>query len=119
MKIRACLCLIFFLSGIIFALPCAGAEDDSDRQTGSVTNNCNGEIIVTFISRAGDENDASLMPSQSTIVPRDTVEVKAELMDAIYGDETMSVAITMPDGSAHTLQSLPGSVRIPQSTDNA
>lgn len=82
-------------------------------QTGSVTNNCNGEVYLTFVSRTGQENSKTVMPGQSVPVPEDTIEVKAELLNDVYGDETTSVDITMPDGSSHMLQSLPGSARIP------
>ncbi len=112
MKLRACICLLIFLSGTVFGLSFAVAEDNSNYQTGSVTNSCNGEINVTFISRTGEDYSKTLMPNQSAQVPADTVEVKAELMDDLYEDETTTVEITMPDGSAHNLQSLPGSVRI-------
>lgn len=114
MKLRTCACLIVFLSGAVLGLPFAGAEDDSGYQTGSVTNSCNGEVIVTFINVTGEETSTTMQTSQTFPVPADTAEVKAELLGDIYGDETMAVEITMPDGSAHVLQSLPGSVRIPR-----
>ncbi|MBU9889245.1 MAG: hypothetical protein KTQ49_05195 [Candidatus Omnitrophica bacterium] len=58
------------------------------------------------------------MPSQSIPVPPDTVEVQAELMNAVYGDETTLVEIFMPDGSFHALQSLPASVHVASRTDD-
>ena len=106
---------LFFL-GLGFAggvLPLANAEDIPGYQTGSITNSCNGEIIVTFINRDGEESSTTMQTSQTFSIPADTVEVKAELKGDAYEDETMSVGIVMPNGSAHTLQSLPGSVRIP------
>ena len=87
------------------------AKSAPPLQPGYVTNHCNIQLYVTFISSLlGSQRTQVLMPSQTITVPKDTVEVRTQPLNSTFKDTNGQVEVLMPDGSRQSIPSSQGSV---------
>lgn len=82
------------------------------HESGRVSNNSNAEIYAFVTTQSGSEATFILMPGQTVDLLSDTVEVRMELVDDSFGDQVISIEVVMPDGTAHSVSSLPATVRL-------